>query len=109
VQGPKKVSKELKEFKMSRSRLFNALIASALAIVVALTVWQSVETTKVVSAAQNQDGPSDTVCFSGMDRLSLTSNYVPEARVWIPNTNKGPTGVDGGLMSLLSSYRSCSQ
>jgi hypothetical protein len=111
LQGQKKVSKESKEFEMSRSHLFNVLIAAALLTVVALTLWQSIETTKVVSAAEIEKSASYrySACFSGMDRFSLTSVYVKEARAWIPVTNKGATGVDGGLMSLLSNYRSCSR
>jgi len=92
---------------MSTKRFFNLLIAIELGSFMVLTVWQSVETTKVVSAANQQNSSSDTACFSGMDRLSLTSVYVEEAGGWFPRTNKGPTGVDGGLLDLLSNYHAC--
>jgi hypothetical protein len=97
-----------KETKMSTNRLFNLLIVAALVAVVALTIWQSIETTKVVSAASQQNSSSNTTCLSSTDRLSLTSIYNKEASAWFPRTNQGPTGVDGGLLELLSNYRSCS-
>lgn len=89
---------------MSTNRLFNVSIAVALIIVIALTVWQSVETTKVVAAASEADA---AYCISSMARLSLTSVYVEKAHSWFSHTNDGPTGVDGGLLELLSNTRSC--
>ena len=91
---------------MSTNRLFNVFIFAALVVIVVLTISQAVATTKVVLAASNSSNA--LYCFSGMDRLSLTSVYVEEARAWIPLTNHGATGVDGGLLELLSKSRSCS-
>ena len=95
----------LKDIKMLKNRLFNAFIIVALAVTVVLTISQAVETTKVISAAS---GSSDEAyCFSGMNRLSLTSVYMKEINGWFPRTNKGPTGIDGGLLNLLSNYHAC--
>jgi len=90
---------------MLKDRLFNAFIGVALVVIVALTISQAVETTKVVSAASGS--PDTSGCFSGIDRFSLTSVYVEEAGGWFPRTNKGLTGVDGGLLDLLSNSRGC--
>jgi hypothetical protein len=92
---------------MATNRLFNGLIAVALVLVVSLTIWQSVETTKVVSAAGQQNEPARTACFSEIERLSLEAVFV-EGVGWASYTNQGPTGVDGGLLELLSNSRSCS-
>lgn len=91
---------------MLRNYLFNVFIVIALVVTVVLTISQAVETTKVVSAAS---GPSsEAYCFSGMDRLSLSSVYVEEVGGWYPRMNSGFTGFDGGLIHLLSSHRACS-
>ncbi len=90
---------------MFKNRLFNVVIGLSLVVIVVLTISQAVETTKIVSAAS---GPPDTSgCFSAMDRLSLTSEYVEEAGGWFLRTNKGSTGVEGGLLELLSNSRGC--
>jgi hypothetical protein len=88
---------------MLKDRLFHIFIGVALMVVIVLTISQAVETTKVVSAASVSPGASG--CFSGMDRLSLTSVYMEEAKAWFPRTNKGLTGVDGGLIDLFSNSR----
>ena len=91
---------------MLTNRLFNVFIVAALVVIVVLTISQAVETTKVVSAASNSS--SAVYCFSGMDRLSFTAVYGKETNAWFPHTNNGSTGVDGGLLELLSNNRSCS-
>lgn len=93
---------------MSINRLFNVLVTVALIAVVMFTLWESIETTKVVSA-QSENMVSDSPCFSGADRLALTAVYTDESRAWVPITQKGPAGVDGGLIELLSNYRTCSK
>ena len=90
---------------MLKNRLFNVVIGLSLVVIVVLTVSQAVETTKIVSAASGS--PDAFGCFSAMDRLSLTSVYVEEAGGWFPRTNKGSTGVEGGLLELLSNSRGC--
>jgi hypothetical protein len=90
---------------MLKNRLFNVSIIVTLAVVVLLTISQAIETTKVVSAAAIS--PDAAGCFFGMDRLSLISVYIKEIRSWFPHTNEGPTGVDGGLLDLLSNYHAC--
>ncbi len=90
---------------MLKNRLFNVVIGVALMVVIVLTISQAVETIKVVSAASGS--PDTSGCFSAMDRLSVTSGYVEDAGSWFPRTNKGLTGVDGGLIDLLSNSHGC--
>ncbi len=47
-------------------------------------------------------------CLSAGERTSIRSAYAQGAYAWIPRSFGTPTGVDGGLIQLLSSYRSCS-
>ncbi|MCI0552610.1 MAG: hypothetical protein L0287_16790 [Anaerolineae bacterium] len=92
---------------MLKNRLLNVVIVIALVVMVVLMISQTIEMAKVVSAASGS--PNEAYCFSGMDRLSLTSVHVLEAGGWFPRTNSGFTGFDGGLIHLLSSHRACSK
>ena len=88
---------------MSTNRLFKLLIVMSLVIAVVLTVRDAVATTAIRSGAA-----SSITCASLPSRYSLRSEYVKEADMWVLRTDDGPTGVDGGLVELLSGYRSCS-
>ena len=99
---------------MFKHRLFNILAIVALVVVTALTIQQALETTKVVHAAeiygQHNHSTEPSLCsLSIVDRSSLHSVYIKQMGIWVPRTNAGPTGVDGGLIQLLSEYRACSQ
>ena len=89
---------------MLKHRLFNLLIAIALVIVTAFTVREAVATTIIRSQV-------DTAikCADLPSRFSIHSEYVKEADMWIVRTENRPTGTDGGLIDLLSDYRTCSR
>ena len=87
---------------MLRNRLFNVLIAAALVLVVALTVREAFATTAVTSQPS-----AAAACASLPSRYSIHTAYVQEAGISVPYTEDGPTGVDGGLLALMSAYRSC--
>ena len=89
---------------MLRHRLFNLLIAIALVIVTAITAREAVATT-----ALRSQGNKAGMCASLPSRYSLHAEYVKEANMWVVRTENGPTGTDGGLIGLLSDYRSCSR
>jgi hypothetical protein len=97
-----------KEIKMVRNRLFNVSIAIALIIVIAFTVREAAATAAVVSQASSAMR-SSVECASLPSRYSIHSEYVEAGGVWVTYTEDGPTGVDGGLVDLLASYRTCSQ
>jgi hypothetical protein len=93
---------------MLRNRLFNALILAALVIVIAITVQEAAATATMMSEADSHKGGRTSECASLPSRYSLHTVYVEELGKWLPHTEEGPTGVDGGLIDLLSKYRACS-
>lgn len=94
---------------MLRNRLFNVLIAILLVTVVAFTVREAFATTNIVSRANAKTGAAASECASLPSRYSLRTEYVQSSRMSVPYTEDGPTGVDGGLIELLSNYRTCSR
>lgn len=89
---------------MLKHRFFNLLIAIALVIVIAFTVREAVATTVIKSQTD-----AGIECASLPTRYSIRTEYVKEADMWVVRTEKGPAGVDGGLIDLLSKYRTCSR
>jgi len=89
---------------MLRNRLFNVLIAMALVIVVALTVRKALATSVIASQAD-----AATRCDSLPSRYSIQTVEVKQTGTRITYTEDGPTGVDGGMIHLLSDYRTCSR
>ena len=87
---------------MLRNRFFNVLIAIALILLTALTVREAFATTAITS-------PQDAVteCAALPSHSSIHTKYVKDAGVFMLYTEDGPTGVDGGLLELMSSYRDC--
>ena len=93
---------------MSRNRLFNVLVGIALAIVIALT---GQEVASTASTVFNTDASEETMtleCASLPSRYSIHTEYVNELGRSVSYTEDAPTGVDGGLIYLLSNYRACS-
>ena len=90
---------------MVPNRIFNLFVAVALVIVIASTVREAVAITMI--GPQPNSVPQ---CANLPSRHSIrTEYYMEEADMWIIRTEDGPTGVDGGLSELLSSYRICSR
>jgi len=94
---------------MSRNRLFNTMIVIALVMVIAFTVQEAAATASMMPEADSSNGVRTSECASLPSRYSIHTEYVQERGVWVPYTEDGPTGVDGGLIYLLSNYRTCSQ
>ena len=89
---------------MLRNRLFALSIAVALVIAAAFTVREAVAVSLIRSESEIV-----LKCQSLPSRYSIHTEYVKGANMWIVGTEDGPTGVDGGLIYLLSSYRTCSR
>ena len=89
---------------MSTNRLFNVLIAIALVMVIALTVREALATSITTS-----QGDATTKCDSLPSHYSIHTETVKTTGTRLTYTEDGPTGVDGGLMYLLSAYQTCSQ
>jgi len=96
---------------MSKNRLFNIFLVAALTLMVALILQGAIETNRVAMAAGASD---DTVvapiCDNpAVERSSIHRVYVNQMDTWLTYTDGAPTGVDGGLIDLLSNARVCSK
>jgi len=93
---------------MKAQHLFNLFILVAVVVIVALTV-REVAATSSILAKTEPSNPTQTECSSLPARYSIHGEYVEETGTWMTYSEDAPTGVDGGLIHLLSAYRSCSQ
>lgn len=93
---------------MRKNHLFNLMIAIALVIVVALTVREAAATAGMISQTDSAKGANALECVSLPSRESIRTEYNSQRGAWITVSEDGPTGVDGGLIQLLSDYRTCS-
>jgi hypothetical protein len=89
---------------MLKHRLFNLWVAISLVVVIAFTVREALAITILSS-----EGITVTACDSLPSRYSIHTEYVKDTNTWIIRTENGPTGVDGGLIDLMSNYRTCSR
>jgi len=92
---------------MLTNRFVNLLIVIALVALVGLTVREVYATSAVI--ADDSASRLNSECASLPARASIHTEYVKEMGAWMTYTEDGPTGVDGGLIYLLSNYRTCSQ
>jgi hypothetical protein len=92
---------------MLKNRLFNVFIAFVLLMVVALTVREAFATTNVVSHAGPTMDAARLECDSLPSRSSIHMQRIQATGTQLTYTEAGPTGVDGGLIYLLSAYRTC--
>ena len=90
---------------MYTNRLFNLFVVIALVVIVALTVREAAATSSVIA----DDGSQHSECASLPSRHSIHTEYDAETGSWVTYSEDGPTGVDGGLIYLLSKYRTCSR
>ena len=90
---------------MKANRLLYVVVAVALLVVTGLTVRAAAATNTLAGGK----GSSKTTCTSLPSRYSIHNEYVEAMGIWITYTEDGPTGVDGGLVQLLSDYRTCSK
>lgn len=93
---------------MKNHRLFNLIVAVALLVVVGLTIREAAATTIVIAQA-DRPSQSSSQCASLPSRYSIRSEYVQAMDNWVIVTEEGPTGLDGGLIQLMSDYRTCSK
>jgi hypothetical protein len=91
---------------MLENRLFHIFIGIALAVIISLTVREAAATAVVISQVDTAN-KSKTECARLPSRYSIHTEYVEEMGSWLPYTEDGPTGFDGGLIHLLSNSRAC--
>ena len=94
---------------MLRNRLFNVLIIIALVVVIAITAQEAAATASLMFETDPYKGTRSLACASLPSPYSLHTVYVKQLGMWLPHTEDGPTGVDGGVIDLLSKYRACSK
>ena len=94
---------------MSKNRLFNMWIIIAVVIVIAFTVREAAARAALVAQTDSIKRAEALECTNLPSRYSIHTVYVNELGMWLPYTEDGPTGIDGGLIYLLSSYRTCSR
>jgi hypothetical protein len=94
---------------MSKNRFFNIFISIALVIVVALTVREAYATSILTSQAEFVQHTSSKECSSLPSRYSIHTEALKATGTRLTFTENGPTGIDGGLMDLMSNYRTCSR
>ena len=99
---------------MKKNRLLNIFVVAALALMFALTIQGAFQTTKVAMAAGTSDQTDLLVgaplCdFPAVERSTIHRVFVEQMNTWVTYTENGPTGVDGGLIHLLSDSDTCVQ
>lgn len=90
---------------MKYHRLINILIVGALIVLIGFTVREVTATAALVSPTDS----SKAVCDSLPSHFSIRTEYLVETGRWVTYTQDGPTGIDGGLIELLSENRACSK
>lgn len=90
---------------MKTNRVINLFILVSLILAIALTIQEAAATTMVIAKGDAEK----PVCTSLPSASSIHSNYDAEKGMWVTYTDDGPTGVDGGLIQLLSENRLCSE
>lgn len=93
---------------MFKNRLFNLLITLALVLVVGLTVREAYATSILTSQEESARHTSSPECSSLPSRYSIHTDRVEATGTRLTYSENGPTGIDGGLIDLMSSYRTCS-
>jgi hypothetical protein len=89
---------------MNYYRLFNLFIALALLAAIVLTVQEAAATANVLSGNGNASR-----CANLPARHSIHNEYDSHRGAWVIVSEDGPTGLDGGLVQLLSDYRTCAK
>jgi hypothetical protein len=92
---------------MFKKRLFHLLIVTTVVIIAAFAVREAVAEANVMSR-QGATLDAKIKCASLPSRYSIHTEYL-EGIGPVSYTEDGPTGVDGGLLNLMSSYRTCSR
>ena len=93
---------------MLKKRLFHLLIATAAVIVAAFAVREGTAKGNIMSQGEATLG-ARIECAGLPSRYSLHTEIVKETGTRLPFTEDGPTGLDGALLNLMSSYRTYSK
>lgn len=92
---------------MSRHHLIDLLIAIVFVIALMFTAREAFATAGIVSQGHASDAIRTAKCEILPPQMSIQTGYAAERGIWVTYSGQGPTGVDGGLMYLLSTYPTC--
>jgi hypothetical protein len=87
------------------NRMFNILVSVTLVVMAALTLQQAAgvsSVAKAASALSANPAASPAQCLRLEPHQSITASYVKDMNMWVARSEEGPTGVDGGLIYVLS-------
>lgn len=94
---------------MLKYRLLNIFIAFTLVMLIAITVREAFATTNIASTGGAVNEAASIECDSLPSRLSIHTERIQGTGVQLIYSEAGPTGVDGGVVYLLSAYRTCQE
>lgn len=93
-----------------RTVILSIMLVLIFMLTVRQTVATGVSTLSTNAANKSSIKRTETIdCFSLPSRYSLRTEFVKGTDMWIPYTEHGPLGVDGGMKELMSAYRTCSR
>jgi hypothetical protein len=87
------------------NRLFNMLVLVTLIVMASLIIYQAASVTAVAKAAEavrTDPAARPAQCLRTAAHQSITASYVKKLGMWVARSEDGPTGVDGGLIYVLS-------
>jgi hypothetical protein len=103
------ISKITEENAMLKKPLFRLWAAIAIVFAANLSVGKVIARMNILSGSKVTMIARAPDCVSLPSHYSVHSEIIPETGTTLPYTEDGPAGLDGGLIHLLSNYRTCSR
>lgn len=89
---------------------YRVILSMSVILILALTLGYAGIQAMSAGNADTGDSTSDGLkCSDLPSQYSIRSEYRDDWGMSVISTEDGPTGIDGGLIYLLSSYRTCSR
>lgn len=89
---------------MSKERMIYIVVAVSLLVFAGLVIHQTNATAKVTSSDARilapQPAAAEGCPFSAADLKSLRAEYQIDEGIWLPRTDRGAAGQEGGLSAL---------
>jgi hypothetical protein len=89
-------------------RLSVHFVIFTLVLIIRNAALRTVSVDEELKTAATGEWMERVTCSDLPSRYSICTGYVEGMNMWLSHTEDGPTGVDGGLINLFSSYRACS-
>lgn len=89
---------------------YRIILSMGVILIIAITLGYAAVRTVSAGSTVTEDSTSEGLeCSYLPSRYSIRTEYRDDLGVSVISTEDGPTGLDGGLIYLLSSYRTCSR